>query len=322
MNSFNTMTDETMTDDQLNKLYKFLPHLNDNNIELLFHYTNINGLEGILKYNQFWVSHAHFLNDKTEINYTLNLSNEVFEEYCGNLSEEECWIFSNEGYKEKHDKEEIIEHLRDLYNVVVNDVFHQPRYRIYALSFCINSDSNLLWSNYSNNDGYSIQINYPKFKNYLKEKFKYKDYVHSGYVIYDKKVQKKLIEDLLKTLLGIVRNLLKPNLELEKVLLGVYSILSQYSIFFKDECFSQEEEFRIAMVFEDNFDDYSCRISNGAFIPYIEVHFEKDCVEGITVGPKNNMDITINGLKHFLKLNKYNDIQDEKILKSRIPYRY
>ncbi|MEH7693240.1 hypothetical protein, partial [Bacillus altitudinis] len=41
------------------------------------HYTNINGLEGILKEGEFWVSQADFLNDKTEMKYTFDMSKEI-----------------------------------------------------------------------------------------------------------------------------------------------------------------------------------------------------------------------------------------------------
>ncbi|WCL64277.1 DUF2971 domain-containing protein [Bacillus subtilis] len=298
-------------------IYAILPHLN-NNIDELFHYTNINGLEGILESNKFRVSHAHFLNDKTEINYTLELSNKVFKEFCEKLPEK----IKMSGTECEISKKEVIQSLKEYYDAIIKSVFYEPQYSIYALSFCTNSDSNLLWSNYSDNDGYSIKLNYSKFKEHLGKKSEFKKRIHAGLVIYDIEEQKKLLNRLFKFLLIVIKNIFKPHVDPADALTYSYYTLSQYSIFFKDQCFSQEEELRIAITLRNDFDNYKCRVSNGAFIPYIEVDFEKDCVEGITVGPKNNMDITINGLKHFLKLNKYNNIKDADILKSRIPYRY
>ncbi|AZI47257.1 DUF2971 domain-containing protein [Bacillus velezensis] len=307
-------------------VYETLPHMN-NNIDVLFHYTNIHGLKGIIESNKFWVSHAHFLNDKTEINYTLELSNKVFKEFCENLPEK-IEVMSGALVLSK---QEAIKDLTKYYDVITNAVFNDSNYSIYALSFCTNSDSNLLWSNYSNNDGYLIKINFLKFRDCLREKTEHKEHIHAGLVIYDMELQKKLLTKLFEFLLRVIKNILYQSVTLSvdqrsvdpaDALTYVHYTLTQYSIFFKDQCFSQEEELRIAITLSSNFDNYKCRVSNGAFIPYIEVDFEKDCVEGITVGPKNNMDITINGLKHFLILNKYNHIKDESILKSRIPYRY
>lgn len=270
--------------------------------KVLYHYTNIYGLEGILKNNKFWVSNASFLNDKTEIKYTLDLSRQYLSELC-----EE---------KQINKKEAIT-----FFDLFVRERLEQVSLDYYLLSFCTNEDSNLLWSNYSNNDGYNIAFKYPDISSdYFIET---EEYPLSAYVIYDEVEQRKILKDYIEKIIEIVEYV--RDLKVEEIQDEIYrrlglviGALKLSSLFFKDKCFSQEEEFRIAFSKKKPF----CRISNGAFIPYITAGFNKESVTGITIGPKNNMDITMEGLIQFLKLHNYNHITKEKIKKSCIPYRY
>lgn len=77
-------------------------------------------------------------------------------------------------------------------------------------------------------------------------------------------------------------------------------------------------------IIEPNFDyKYKCRISNGVFIPYVElplIHKNGiSAIKSITISPKNNLDIAEKGLKYFLEINR---LKDAEIRKSEIPYRY
>ncbi|MEC3651400.1 DUF2971 domain-containing protein [Bacillus subtilis] len=271
--------------------------------KILYHYTNIYGLEGILKNKEFWVSNASFLNDKTEIRYTLALSREILLKLCEERQIDESEYLS-------------------FFEVFVKSRLEEISLEYYLLSFCTNPDSNLLWSNYSNNDGYNISFKFPDIG------VDYQDetgvYPWSAYVIYDKNEQRKILKEYIERIIEIVDYIGSLETEeLEEVIfdrLGVVlGALKLSSLFFKDECFSQEEEFRIAFTKDK---DTFCRISNGAFIPYITAGFKKESVTGITIGPKNNMDITMEGLVQFLNLHEYNHITKDAIRKSCIPYRY
>lgn len=115
----------------------------------------------------------------------------------------------------------------------------------------------------------------------------------------------------------------------------IETIAAQFAIlgiFFKNPCFYPEEEYRIAIVlltwhFPNVNEIINFRIYNGVFIPYIEISFKiRDdskipCIpiKCITVGPKNNLDIAVFGLKQMLLYFDYNDI-DIKV--SKIPLRY
>ncbi|WP_169056821.1 DUF2971 domain-containing protein [Bacillus pumilus] len=334
--------------------------------ENIFHYTNIYGLKGILENNMFWVSHIDFLNDMTEIKYTLRLCKEIMLSLCEEeLNQSETDFVMGE------------------YDNLIEDYFTKNKMNYYSLSFSTNSDSNLLWSNYSQNDGYCIKFDIEK----LVENYKISEsqilYSHVNYDITKQKAIlknlalknifdylkifsgkselsakelakflvnlseadisslleelsdrissddiEKLSEQLSKTdISGVSDNLSNKNIAqlalvvTAVILNGGLEFIHCCSIFFKDECFSQEEEFRLAIHVPQNKESFDCRISNGTFIPYIEMQFQKDAVHGVTIGPKNNMDINLEGLRKFLEL-KGIQIPDDEIKKSRIPYRF
>lgn len=339
----------------------------------IYHYTDIHGFKGILENKAFWISHIDFLNDMNEIKYTLGLSREIMFSFC-------------EKYGLSESETESI--MRD-YDMLITLYFEQEKKNCYSLSFSTNPDSNLLWSNYSKNDGYCIKLDLNK----LTASFKKAGLnVIVSQVNYDINQQKRLLESVLISMFYTIRTLngksvdfneilakspsdnkteapaadlevildeaiaeiLQKNasaVDLEEIfkktavkiskekvsatgfaeiykelsertyatiLLGSLELVNYISIFFKDICFAQEEEFRLAI---RNIETYQCRVSNGTFIPYIESKFDKKAVLGVSIGPKNNMDINLEGLRKFLKLVDI-DISSDEIKKSSIPYRF
>jgi Protein of unknown function (DUF2971) len=277
--------------------------------KILYHYTSIYGLEGILKNAEFWVSHSDFLNDKTELHYTYKLCKEILGEVI-------------------NDDKKLLKEALDSFDYA----YHKhDQIEMFLLSLTTNGDSNLLWSNYSNNDGYSIAFKYPNLvrsiKNSIDEK---KFFVFPGNVIYEKEIQKKFLKEELQIMVELLKfNLRGNSKELSaKVLDKIFDITTAirfYSMFFKDCCFEQEEEFRIAFMRRGKkFKQDGFRISNGAFIPYIKAPFikQEEVIESITIGPKNKMDIAKEGLSKFLDHYGYSPLKQENIKQSRIPYRY
>lgn len=135
----------------------------------LYHYTNVYGLEGIIKHRELWVSNADFLNDKTERKYT--------EEILFNLIED----------KSKN------HNLRDFIIMGMEEILDMKNYATYVLSLSKNKDSNLLWSNYSKDDGYNISFQFESLKDIVDSPdltvFKSK-------VIYDEKIHYEALNKL------------------------------------------------------------------------------------------------------------------------------
>ncbi|WP_454844394.1 DUF2971 domain-containing protein [Priestia megaterium] len=275
----------------------------------LYHYTSIYGLEGILRNSEFWVSHSAFLNDKTELQYTYKLCEEIIKEMVG---EDE-----------------------NMYELA-NDIFQMGTERtrdteLYILSMTTNGDSNLLWSNYSHNDGYSLALKYPDIMRTFAHEMTVSEVAPvPADVIYDREKQKQLLEAPIRALLQFMHFNVSEDTWTENIenrFHELFTAINMYSAFFKDECFKQEEEVRIVFMSPNgrgNLKQDGFRISNGAFIPYLKASFrsKKEAIQSITIGPKNHMDIAKEGLIKLLEHYGYNHISDGYVEKSKIPYRY
>ncbi|WP_395893971.1 DUF2971 domain-containing protein [Bacillus safensis subsp. safensis] len=271
---------------------------------LLYHYTSVYGLEGILKNKEFWISHSDFLNDKTERQYTLNLLINIVQKKL-------------ENYPAK---------MKAITDFIQRNL-NKKIYPTYVLSLSKNKDSNLLWSNYSQDDGYNIEFDLSSFKEYVSfpdQNVEDSIRFYCSKVIYDSQVHEKALNELADNYIEVFAEYAQKKDEIDFIE-SVNSLLVTFQLlaaFFKDSCFQQEEEYRIAIypVISDDL-SYECRVTNGAFIPYIRMKFDRSAVKGITIGPKNKMDISEEGLRSFLSLNKF-DLEPIEINRSKIPYRY
>ncbi|MDR7248944.1 DUF2971 domain-containing protein [Bacillus pumilus] len=289
-----------------NKVNKYLQM--EQELNPLYHYTSVYRLEGIIKNKELWVSHSDFLNDKTERQYTFNLFYKILVERAKKASLNFRYV------------EGVLKIIKDF------------EYPAYVLSLSKNKDSNLLWSNYSQNDGYNIKFDFSSYRSDLsidQEKaaaiclFKSK-------VIYDEKTHHQAINELVDDYIELFkkhdehfihdREWVKNNPYITQTVTNLHITFLLFSAFFKDACFKQEEEHRVALVpTRSKFINFDCRILNGAFIPYIKIKLKDSQIKGVTIGPKNKMDISEEGLRYFLELNNLSEID---IKQSKIPYRY
>ncbi|WP_065643437.1 DUF2971 domain-containing protein [Bacillus paralicheniformis] len=281
----------------------------------LYHYTSIHGLEGMIRKREFWVSHSDFLNDKTELKYTLDLFKKILYEKI----------------RKKNVKSSIIQsHFIKYFEGLLK------QFPTYILSLSTNGDSNLLWSNYSHNEGYNIAFDFNNLVEDIVIKPTYETEgnilgVFASKVIYDRehhiKAISEIVDDLIQIGLDAFSNFEEADAPrffhsfIPRETNELFLTLQLFSAFFKDQCFQQEEEYRVVFIVPHKVNKYECRISNGAFIPYIKVDFSDECVVGLTVGPKNKMDISMEGLKSFLSLHNFN-LDLLGIKQSKIPYRY
>jgi hypothetical protein len=114
----------------------------------LFHYTNADGLKGIIEKNELWATSAYFLNDSAEITYGYGLLDEALKDWisANPLPEESLSL----GLALKLQKAFGLDRLKR--NVI------EP---IYLACFC--EDDNLLsqWRAYGQSGGYSLAFNLP-----------------------------------------------------------------------------------------------------------------------------------------------------------------
>ncbi len=303
--------------------------------EKLYHYTNLDGLIGILQSKTLWATHFKFLNDYSEIflfrdkliSLTLPLVESAYKELIKQSPDIEIKIKQEGGLSQValHDAE-----------VFVDSAYYAMGNEIYILSFCgqhENSNVNrngLLsqWRGYGTGGGFALVFNTHKIEELLgieMNEYEY-DTIHLCDTIYsdnEKKLNEELSEDLpiiysdIKKLFNHVTSDKTPDL---KSYVQFVRCISRY----KHYGFSEENEVRAVFVptiidqelLEIASRDGSIlkpekerkfRNKNGQIAAYIEIFNSKNTelpIERIIVGPHKEKEARAASLRVMLKNTK------------------
>lgn len=286
----------------------------------LYHYTSAAGLKGICD-GMFWVTESHFLNDTSEF----QIATEVF-----------CEVITDK-IKEENQSRRITKAVRDEVNRLnsfskVGDPI--AYFGNYVLSFCLDKDSILMWSEYSDFWGYCLEFDAQK----LIESFSKHHFMLHGKVIYDYHEQVSLAEKVFENMLFSDKyDVYSVNCwddfasvsdeELNTLVTFLAVVIDGYNTFFKKECFKNENEYRL--VFScchdggrfkpEQLEKQHFRIKDEVLIPYVEKELSSlNALQSILIGPKNNSDIAIKGVEYFLRNKKIS----VPVQKSQMPLRY
>lgn len=284
-----------------------------------YHYTGAEGMMGITQ-GEFWVTERHFLNDKSEFAVGTETALKVIRSHLPGRGacEKLCDALELEMKR--------IDRLGGLNDQIA---FSGE----YVISFSLDCDSALMWSEFSGFQGYCLEFDCGE----LLKAFDASDLVMNGRVIYDEAHQAELVEQ------AIVEEFFKDehfgfvdswdslaNLgerEIGEIVMRLSVICSVYNTFFKKECFSGENEYRISFshihdkgrVKVSERKPLFFRIKDGVLMPYVKKSFDSSrCIKSVLIGPKNSSDIAETGLRYFLR----NEKIDIPIERSSIPIRY
>ncbi|WP_297422765.1 DUF2971 domain-containing protein [Clostridium sp.] len=310
----------------------FMNMLNDKESgQILYHYTNINALKGILENRELWVTEAGFLNDTSETRYVLK----YFKASLVNIEHEDLKKDMNivyyglkyyfDGKLSKNEK------LSNSLKKFIDRDLKTKLKNAYILSLSKNKDSLTLWGNYSNNEGYNLGFKKDDLiYNFARSTQNQYNFPINGQVLYKSLPDKNEVKNSQNSeIIKYYYNCKKYNVDKTKMISALIEIIVYIGLFIKQECFAQEEEYRIVFVRneEGEKDEFSLgwdfktnfKVKENAFIPYIKVPFNNSDIKSIMIGPNNNSDIALDGLNRLLEYNKYNI---DKVEKSEIPLRY
>lgn len=260
--------------------------------QYLYHYTNADGLIGILDKKKIWATNLYFMNDTSELELTKSIFSEIIKRQN---------IISNKEHEQ-------------IYLSYINKYF---RFKI--CSFSLSEDGNLLnqWQGYSNHiNGYSIGFKTTELK-------KHENVSQRLYkCIYDRDVQEKIISELIEEL-KINDSLNTNSIESWMKAIDTTIRMVKYAPIIKNYHFLIENEWRfIVKEFESNDKNYKFRSRNG-ILPYYEIDISKnihDLIDHIYIGPCTDSIKTQIGLVEILEKYEFKNI--EKMVKvSTIPYR-
>lgn len=272
----------------------------------LFHYTDLNGLNGILSTSEIWLSNMYFLNDKNEFEHGLRFVIEQLESYKSGFSVLKPTKYFIEAL------EKAIDYIKEK---------ESP----YILSLTANNDLLSQWRGYTNN-GVGVNVAFNK-------KFFEENKLNVYKCIYDVEKQKMILNHILTESIfkfieiansqGIFKD--AEGIELSEYNDAV-STAGEYfiymTIFFcsiiKDKSFIEEDEWRVILL--DDKIDINILNKGNYFKPYkkIKIKSLNNSINEIMIGPNSESDLCTLSLKMLLK--KYK-VATAKLNQSKIPYR-
>jgi len=293
----------------LEKRKESIPHV------VLYHYSSIDGLCGILKTKSIWASDIQFLNDKSEFKHGVSLISKDLRQ----ISEKRA--------KQKND-DQILGFLK-----ASREFMDQRRalknFQIFVASFSTKSDLLSQWRGYCpENLGFSLgfklignnfTIGNTGFELYLLPCF------------YTRKDEKKLIQYLKNSFIEGLEQLInessneasqnnsleqfsKLNTEYVKKYLIVSSIL-------KDQLFSEEDEWRLIAISKRSSSKSEVLFRKGSslLIPYIDIELNRVPfrLQEIVIGPTQYPKLSKESIGQIKKKKDYKF----KIRNSKIPFR-
>jgi hypothetical protein len=228
--------------------------------ELLYHYTNMTGLMGIIKSRQIWTTKIQYLNDKSELKLAFDyIRYEINQQIKG--------IGKNQSDEELNNKISALNGI-DTLNISV-------------ASFTEEGDQLSQWRGYTEfGNGYSLGFYGQELKNRA-EKLGY----YLVPCIYDKPTHRELIRELINST-RVENNKANPNynkppfykLNFSEATLLIAPII-------KSEAFIEEKEWRLISP-TLNYENASFRSGTKSLIPYwtFGIHLEKT-LSTIIIGP-------------------------------------
>lgn len=255
--------------------------------EALYHYTRCGAVMNIFSTGVLFATKSSFLNDSNEMGYILHVAQEVIRELP------------------------TPEWRRLMTNQIIDTMDDFRKQTIYILSFSEEADAITLWAEFGEETGYNLEFDGTELLSRISARRKI--YCH-GRVIYSHDKQQEMIRDLMaRSIPAKIGLSLDEILSREIVQNGTPEFrkfcdrfrfaLNIYAMFFKQEEFMAEREYRV--VFRDpEKKKIHFREKDGFLLPYIEVPITETGripVRSITVAPKNHIDLAREGMREFAR---------------------
>jgi hypothetical protein len=282
----------------------------------IFHYTDMDGLHGILKSRGFWLSEAKFLNDSEEIYHGLNLTKMLI----GKLLEKARY-------------KSFFSVLEATLVELKNNNFKNK----YIASFSLEADNLEQWRAYAKN-GAGVCIGFSTKGSGKYPHFSYSNLWKTHRVIYNDKQKLWILHLIIFTYYFEFKK--DPQRESSNGLLEeeyahfLAHSLTTVFINFKNKAFEAEREVRLVYDMGDplnRFNEKHYRNVNNILVPYICTNdtklkdrdgtkLEVDLLplSKIIVGPVSNQKIIVESIQNFIEDIGYSDIIVEL---SKVPYR-
>ena len=285
--------------------------------DLLWHYTDTRGLEGIVNTGTIRFSHLGFLNDPSELQY----AEEVYASVLSEPSSEQDPL-----------RGEFITGYLDFKDNLQQQFGETMTPTPFVTSFCIDCDNLDLWRQYADDgQGFALGFRMKELREILNgENLEIRRLIHGFRVLYDTTEQQRLISRILGYFLskfleihtaGETTDLTSSSAD---VYTGFLVTLDTFAPIFKHPCYASEKEGRLIWYGDTiDLDEAKYLARRGFFKPYIDLNFktrkeEKPPLAAVVAGPATDPLICEKSLRMFLNNHGLSDVQ---ISRSALPYR-
>jgi hypothetical protein len=279
----------------------------------LFHFSDSQGLMGILTSHKVWASNADFLNDSSEPSYALEIIKRAFEEVTSKL----------------HSGSTIERALAGFWKSAMKE-YETLGPHIYI--FCLSEHDDLLsqWRSYgAYGAGYAMAFDGPELNDLLKAS----EGQYLLRVIYEEKQQKEEAKRIFGQIVSIVEKAEKehgrvhlnsefaPRID-SRIRTAALAEIIRLRAKFKTSAFSEEGEWRLAQFVHPHVSKPPIKFQAGAKLvkPYLEVIFDRNILPicEVTIGPTLSPDLSKRSVDLLLKKCGYSNTS---VKISEVPFR-
>lgn len=284
------------------------------NVETLYHYTDVTGLMNIVTHHELWASSVFFMNDESEIRHSFVKINEML---------------TNPDLPKS-----LVGTPHEIADRVITTVTNNfAKYvNLYAVCFCESGDLLSQWRAYGANGGYAIGFDASQLRKLTSRRFALIK------VSYNEDEQNLALAGLIQTWRNCFSNSAGTsnysNSTLRALELMFAEIVSMVGLGFKDKGFREEEEWRLVyrkseVVPDDGINfPIEFRARNGSPMPFARISFDQDesekefskPIRDVVMGRRNYSNVAGFALvKFFLSLGGWHE--EIAIRQSDIPLR-
>jgi len=275
--------------------------------ESIFHYTDFNGMSGIVESKSLWLTKLSYLNDKSELKYAIDRFKFTAEIRASKINNSE--------------KKEFLESTSKNLNNLENT-------NICVASFCEDGDLLSQWRSYGN-DGSGVAI---EFNANALNKLSNTGLMNLWKCVYSEQDQHLIVDGLVDILLNSFDVVYKSkeineNWEATKKDIQGYfnTTFLRVAPVIKNSHFREEKEWRLITVSRPFTDEnWYARVSNQRVSEYYKLNFDLiDAanyyfIQGVTVGPTNEPWMKADAIGVLLRKNGF---KHKHMHVSQIPYR-
>lgn len=286
--------------------------------DLLWHYTNVDGLLGIVKHNKlcFWFTRSDCLNDKSEGSHILDL----YREKCQKLLKSQK--IDNLFYQLISDiaipEEQFIHYPTPPEEDCQCSVTDCVPCDAFVCSFSSKEDSIDMWRYYSKGKGgYGLKclgVLFEKLKRYEHSKYDKNamfSCIKSYRVIYKNSEKFKILKSIILDAYDLYQKTKEVGLDAKKDIRNfLISVLKELQFKFKHECFESEEEYRFVFYLpkikpkqlDNKMPQIQHRPQDGIIIPYIELEIDStSCLNEVLISPNIESSLAIKTTEDYLE---------------------